>query len=131
MSLFCPVCWAQAKCLDSRCNPRTNHVRRRHQCQDEGCKHKFTTVEVIVGAVDLREHSDNSSLLAIAWEIFDQLGGDQAEKEFFAAWVERQQLATASRRKAPAKANARAPAKQKEDHPWRRMKSLPEGAANA
>lgn len=91
MSLFCPKCWAPAKCLDSRCNPRTNHVRRRHQCQHEACKHRFTSVEVISGAVDLREHADNSSLISIAREIFEQLGVDKEHRALFDEWLERRQ----------------------------------------
>lgn len=131
MSLFCPKCWAPAKCIDSRCSPRTNHVRRRHQCQHEECKHRFTTVEIIVGSVDLRRHdqASRSSLLDLAWEIFDQLGGDQAEQQFFDAWIARRketQEAAASRRKAAKPPSKHKPAKQKQDHPWRLMKPLPE-----
>ena len=91
MSLFCPKCWSSAKCLDSRCNPRTNHVRRRHQCQHEECEHRFTSVEVISGAVDLREHADNSSLINIAREIFEKLVLDKEDRRLFDEWLERRQ----------------------------------------
>jgi transcriptional regulator NrdR family protein len=91
MSLFCPKSWSSAKCLDSRCNPRTNHVRRRHQCQHEECKHRFTSVEVISGAVDLREHADNSSLINIAREIFEKLVLDKEDRRLFDEWLERRQ----------------------------------------
>src|SRR5690606_14339768 len=116
MSLFCPKCWAAAKCIDSRCDPRTNHVRRRHQCQHDECKHRFTTVEIIVGSVDLRQHdrAKRSSLIELAWDIFDQLGGDQAEQQFFDEWKARkkaQQEAAAVRNKA-SRATAKKPKNQ-------------------
>ena len=72
MSLYCPKCWAKAKCIDSRCHALTNTVRRRHKCQDNGCGYKFTTIEIIVGEVDLRTPS-GSKLSELAWQIFDLL----------------------------------------------------------
>src|SRR3990167_7220009 len=85
MSVYCPKCWAKAKCLESRCDPRTNTVRRRHECKAAECEHRFTSVEIIVGAVDLRaEH--NAALIEIAWEIFDALGGDKSDEVFLEQW---------------------------------------------
>lgn len=74
MSLYCPVCWAKAKCIDSRCHPKTNTVRRRYQCLEESCKHKFSTVEIIPDHIDLRIQGD--SILAKAmWQLVDMLTG--------------------------------------------------------
>lgn len=126
MSVYCPKCWAKAKCLDSRCDPRTNTVRRRHECKEVGCEHRFTSVEIIVGEVDLRA-DPKASLVEIAWEIFDALGGDKSDEVFLESWqkllVER---ATRKREKAAEKRilDGAKPRKYKsptQTHPWRRL----------
>lgn len=71
MSLYCPKCWAKAKCIDSRCHALTNTVRRRHKCQDKDCGHRFTSIEIIVGEVDLG--TESSKLSELAWQIYDLL----------------------------------------------------------
>ena len=124
MSLYCPKCWAKAKVVDSRCNPRTNHVRRRHECTDSECQHKFTTVELIVGSVDLREQASRSSLLDLAWELFEKLGGDQAEKQFFDEWLELQR--DRQTKYAPKKSAPKVATQPSKAHPWRQSR----GAAN-
>lgn len=88
MSLYCPKCWAKAKCIDSRPDPRTNTVRRRLQCKDPACAHRFTSVEIIVGAFDMRA-GPQSKLMELAWEIFDQLGIDHTDAAFVESWAER------------------------------------------
>jgi len=83
-------------------------------------------VEIIVGSVDLRQHdrAKRSSLIELAWDIFDQLGGDQAEQQFFDEWKARkkaQQEAAAVRNKA-SRATAKKPKNQ--EHPWRATNSF-------
>jgi hypothetical protein len=74
---------------------------------------------VIVGAVDLRS-AESSSLVAIAWEIFDQLGGDNADAAFKQAWND-YQAERANRR--PAKTKVPKPNKKpSKTHPWRESK---------
>jgi hypothetical protein len=78
--------------------------------------HRFTSVELIVGAVDLRTGS-TSSLISIAWDIFDQLGGDNAEDAFKNAWTEYQE---ARKARAPnQKAGQKITPKPSPSHPWR------------
>lgn len=125
MSVYCPKCWAKAKCLESRCDPLTNTVRRRHACKVGDCGHRFTSVEIIVGEVDLRA-DQNASLIGVAWEIFDALGGDRSEEIALEQWqktliarLARKRERAAEKRKLegakPRKHKAPAPT-----HPWRR-----------
>ena len=80
MSLFCPKCWAKAKCTDSRCHALTNTVRRRYQCSEESCKYRFSSVEIIPDHIDLR--IEGQSLLGKAiWQLVDLLGGKSDDEK--------------------------------------------------
>jgi hypothetical protein len=72
MSLYCPYCWAKARCLDSRCEPLTNFVRRRHQCMSAECGRRFSSVEVIPGFIDL-DRCNGGLLAEVCWELADKL----------------------------------------------------------
>ena len=74
MSLFCPKCWDKARCLDSRCDPKTNTVRRRYQCKNEECKFKFSSIEILPDHIDLRKEG-HSLLAKAAWNFVDLLTG--------------------------------------------------------
>ena len=67
--IYCPLCWAEAKCIDSRCHPLTNTIRRRRVCTH--CAHRFTSVEIVLGGFDPRVEKGDSARLKLAREIFD------------------------------------------------------------
>lgn len=117
MSLFCPKCWAKAKCLDSRTDALTNTVRRRFECLDSLCKNRFTSVELILGEVDLRKPG-GSSLIKLVWEIFDKLGGSQAESNFVESWLESRRKSL-EKRSAERGSSKRKAVRPSTSHPWR------------
>ncbi len=129
MSLFCPKCWAKAKCLESRTNARTNSVRRRFECLHADCKHRFNSVELIPGALDLRA-GNGSAMMELVWEIFDKLGGDKAEQNFIEAWEQRKerqrlQRNESERKRYAAQPKNTAPAKKPaSSHPWRESSKM-------
>lgn len=123
MSLYCPKCWNKARTYDSRCDPLTNSVWRRHECLDASCRHRFTTMELIVGEVDLRR-GGSSKLLELCWELFDKLGGEASEDEFLRSY--RQMLEDRKIRDREYKMKKRVPGMEKppkpaKEHPWRNM----------
>jgi len=46
-SIACPFCGTYSLVTDSRPTKGTNGRRRRRQCANENCKHRFTTYEYI------------------------------------------------------------------------------------
>lgn len=125
MSLFCPKCWSKAKCLESRTDPLTNSVRRRFGCLETTCQHRFTSIEIIPGELDLRKGA-TSTLVKLAWEIYDKLGGEKAEQLFVDEWEARnrkyfEDINARRRAKDADKPNTRKPAAS---HAWRRSAEL-------
>ena len=115
MTLYCPECWAKAKCIDSRCDPLTNSVVRRHQCTDSECKHRFTSVEIIPGHVDMNRMTKYTVVRA-SIEMADVLVNELEKRD--------QIEAARKAHKRFVDPNNRAPREQKakpsKDHPWRK-----------
>lgn len=45
--MLCPICHGPSRILESRfTGPNLSRKRRRHQCNDEECGHRFTTLEL-------------------------------------------------------------------------------------
>ncbi len=133
MSLFCPKCWAKARCLETRSDPLTNSVRRRLECTDAACRHRFNSVELIPGHLDLRNRQ-SGVLLQLVWEIFDALGGDKAEQAFIEAWEQRKEqrrVANAARQREAYVPRPARPRKASPEHPWRRDAKLLKAVVSA
>jgi transcriptional regulator NrdR family protein len=45
--MLCPTCHGPSRILETRLTgPDLSRKRRRHQCCDEACRHRFTTLEL-------------------------------------------------------------------------------------
>lgn len=46
--MLCPKCNSETKVINSRVGGPNGEVRRRRECTNAACKHRFTTLEVLL-----------------------------------------------------------------------------------
>ena len=98
MSLYCPKCWAKVSCVNSRCDERTNTVRRRYNCLQPECGYKFSSIEILPDHLDFRA-KDQSVLLRLLRNLRElfQIVGPVEDEDLAAALTK--ELSCEARRK--------------------------------